>query len=109
METSGLPCAEQYLIAHRNTAFAAASDRWRSFIRRWSLCLIAWWLPVIVLGAFAPGFYGIKVLGDINIGLLAVLGTFFLTVLITIAYLRFADTTVDPAARQLRTELEGNL
>jgi len=109
METTGLPCAERYSIAHRNTEFAAVNDRWRRFIRRWSMCLLAWWLPVIVLGGFAPGFYAIKIVGDVNIGLLAVLGTFFLTVLITIAYLRFAASAVDPAARQLRTDLEGNL
>jgi uncharacterized membrane protein (DUF485 family) len=109
METTGLPCAERYLIAHRSGEFAAASDRWRRFIRRWSTGLFAWWLPVIVLGAFAPGFYGVKVLGDVNIGLLTVLGTFALTILTTIAYLRFAGTTLDPAARKLHTELEGNL
>jgi uncharacterized membrane protein (DUF485 family) len=109
METTGLPCADRYVIAHRNPEFAAVSDRWRRFIRRWSIGLLAWWLPVIVLGAFAPGFYSVKVLGDVNIGLLAVLGTFVLTVLITVAYLRFADRAVDPMARQLRTDLKGSI
>lgn len=108
METTGLPCAERYLIAHRNTEFAATSDRWRKFIRRWSAVLLAWWLPVIVLGGFAPGFYRITVVGDVNVGMLVVLGTFALTLLTTIAYLRFADTSLDPLARRVRTELEGN-
>jgi len=107
MDTTAVASAEPYVAVHQSAKFIAMHDRWRAFIRRWSLALIAWWLPVIVLAGFAPGFYRIKVVGDVNIGFVIFLASFGLTLLTTGAYLRFTRTTVEPVSEQVRAELEG--
>jgi uncharacterized membrane protein (DUF485 family) len=49
----------------------------------------------------------IKLVGNINVGLVFGLLQFVSTFLITFLYVRFADRKLDPLAGQLRSEIEG--
>jgi uncharacterized membrane protein (DUF485 family) len=78
--------------------------------RRWTfpmtVAFLAWYLLYVVLSGWARGFMGIKLLGDINVGLVFGLLQFVSTFLIAWAYARHADRKLDPIADKLRHEVE---
>lgn len=107
MDTTGQPDPGRYLAVHRGAEFVAMSRRWRAFVLRANVVLAVWWLTAILLGAFAPGAYRVKIAGAFNVGLLVVLVSFALTLGMTAAYLRFARREVDPAGERVRAALGG--
>jgi uncharacterized membrane protein (DUF485 family) len=66
-------------------------------------------LLVILLAAFAPGFFRTGLGGPMNVGLLVVALSQGLVVAVSVVYLRFARTRLDPASEQIRADLEGDL
>jgi uncharacterized membrane protein (DUF485 family) len=89
-----------------SAAFAELRHRFRSFIFPMTALFLVWYFLYVLLAAFAPGFMGTKVLGNINIGLLFGLGQFVSTFAITMIYRSWADKKFDPAAERLRHRLE---
>ncbi|MFP5345466.1 MAG: DUF485 domain-containing protein [Actinomycetes bacterium] len=80
--------------------------RFRSFIFPMTALFLIWYFLYVLLAAFAPAFMSIKVIGNINIGLLLGLGQFVSTFAITMAYRSWADKKFDPAAERLRHHIE---
>ena len=78
----------------------------RTFIFPMTALFLVWYFVYVLLAAFAPDFMSTKVAGNINVGLLFGFGQFVSTFAITIAYKSWADKTFDPAAAELREELE---
>ncbi|MEO3835383.1 DUF485 domain-containing protein [Nonomuraea sp. B10E8] len=78
--------------------------------RRWTfpmtVAFLAWYLLYVVLSGWARDFMGIKVWGDINVGLVLGLLQFVSTFLIAWAYSRHAEKSLDPIADKLRHEVE---
>ncbi|WP_342774880.1 MULTISPECIES: DUF485 domain-containing protein [Nonomuraea] len=78
--------------------------------RRWTfpmtVAFLAWYLLYVVLSGWARDFMGIKVWGDINVGLILGLLQFVSTFLIAWAYSRHAEKALDPIADKLRHEVE---
>ena len=64
---------------------------------------LAWYLLYVLLASYAPSFMAIKLVGNINVGLVFGLLQFVSTFLITFLYVRFADRKLEPLAAQLRT------
>ncbi|GAB2692799.1 DUF485 domain-containing protein [Thalassiella azotivora] len=87
--------------------FADLRRRFRSFIFPMTALFLAWYFLYVLLAAFAPGFMGTQVVGNINVGLLFGLGQFVSTFAITMLYRSWADKKFDPAAAQLREHIEG--
>jgi uncharacterized membrane protein (DUF485 family) len=87
--------------------FADLRRRFRSFIFPMTGLFLAWYFLYVLLAAFAPGFMGTQVVGNINVGLLLGLGQFVSTFAITMIYRSWADKTFDPAATRLREHIEG--
>jgi uncharacterized membrane protein (DUF485 family) len=69
---------------------------------------LGWYLLYVLLASYAPSFMAIKLVGNINVGLVFGLLQFVSTFLITWAYVRYADRKLDPLAAELRSELEGS-
>ena len=67
---------------------------------------LIWYATYVLLGAFAHDFMAIKVLGNVNVGLLLGLGQFVTTFVITGLYVRFANKELDPRAEAIRSKLE---
>jgi uncharacterized membrane protein (DUF485 family) len=88
--------------------FADLRSRLRRFIFPMSAAFLAWYLLYVLLATYAPQFMAIKVLGNINIGLIIGLLQFVTTFLITTLYVRYANRVLDPAAKQLRERIEGS-
>ncbi|GAB7190167.1 DUF485 domain-containing protein [Kineococcus sp. NUM-3379] len=87
--------------------FAALRSRFRRFVFPAAAFFLVWYFTYVLLAAYAPGFMGTKVLGNITIGLLFGLGQFVTTFAITTAYVRWANKDFDPHATSLRERIEG--
>jgi uncharacterized membrane protein (DUF485 family) len=87
--------------------FAELRRRLRSFVFPMSVAFLLWYLVYVLLASFAPGFMGIPVIGNINVGLIIGLLQFVTTFVITTVYVRYANRHLDPAAERIRQQIEG--
>lgn len=78
----------------------------RSFVFPWTVVFIVWYFLYVILAAYAPEFMSIKVLGNINLGLVIGLAQFVSTFVITGLYVAFANKRLDSRAADIRDELE---
>lgn len=85
--------------------FQELRRRLRSFVFPVTGLFLAWYLLYVLLANYASGFMSIKVLGNINIGLIFGLLQFVTTFAITAWYVRYANDRLDPLAGKLRSEL----
>ncbi|WP_301123237.1 DUF485 domain-containing protein [Mycolicibacterium fortuitum] len=102
------PTGEQFLAMQASPEFQELRTRLRRFVFPMTAFFLVWYALYVALGAFAHDFMAIRVVGNINIGLLIGLGQFLTTFLITGLYVRFANRELDPRATAIREELEGN-
>jgi uncharacterized membrane protein (DUF485 family) len=86
--------------------FVALRKSFRRFVFPMSLLFFTWYMTYVLLAAYAHEFMSRKVFGEVNVGILLGLGQFASTVLITIAYLRFANKRLDPKVERLRAAVE---
>lgn len=86
--------------------FVALRRRHRRFVLPvTALCLV--WYFVYVLGAgYAPEFFAIPVSGSINLGMVLGLAQVVTTFAVTTLYVWYANKYLDPAAAEIRAELE---
>ncbi|MGE2716947.1 DUF485 domain-containing protein [Mycolicibacterium litorale] len=105
---AAMPSGEQYLAMQASPEFQELRKRLRGFVFPMSAAFLIWYATYVLLGAFAHDFMGIRVWGNINVGLLIGIGQFVTTFLITAVYVRFANKVVDPRAAEIRAELEGH-
>ncbi len=87
--------------------FADLRRRLRRFVFPMSVAFLVWYLAYVLLASYAPAFMSVKVLGNINIGLVIGLLQFVTTFMITTIYVRFANRNLDPAAERIREQIEG--
>jgi uncharacterized membrane protein (DUF485 family) len=105
--TSPLPDRDRYLAVQDGTKFKTLRGQVQTFTLWACVAFTGWWILASLLGAFAPGFYRITVIGYVNVGLLFALGSFILVLVIVPIYLSYAKTRLDPLAEQVRADLEG--
>lgn len=86
--------------------FADLRSRLRRFVFPMSAAFLIWYLAYVLLASYARDFMAIKVLGNINVGLIIGLLQFGTTFLITTLYVRYANKNLDPAAALLRKRIE---
>lgn len=99
------PGAIDYEYIQQTPKFQRLRKKQRSFVFPMTAFFLAWYLVFVLLGAFAPEFMATPVIGNINLGLLLGLAQFVTTFVITMWYVRFANTKLDPDASALREEL----
>lgn len=78
----------------------------RSFVFPFTVVFLVWYFLYVILAAYFPEFMSIKVLGNINLGILIGLLQFVSTFVITGLYVSFANRRLDPKATAIREELE---
>jgi uncharacterized membrane protein (DUF485 family) len=101
------PSGTSYEEVQASEEFAALRNRFRRFVFPLTGLFLVWYFLFVVLSAFAPGFMGTKVLGNITVGLIFGLLQFVSTFAITMYYARWADREFDPTADALRAHIEG--
>lgn len=87
--------------------FQRLRARFRRFAFPMTAAFLAWYLLYVVLASYAAGFMSIKLVGNINVGLVFGLLQFVSTFAITTWYVKWADKKFDPHAEAIREEIEG--
>ncbi|ALO11498.1 Putative membrane protein [Streptomyces venezuelae] len=98
--------AEIYLEVQRSPAFQEVRRRYRRFVFPAALAFLLWYLAYVVAATAAPGLMARPVAGAVNVAMVAGLGQFFTTFLLTWAYARHARLRRDRAALELRWDTQ---
>jgi uncharacterized membrane protein (DUF485 family) len=103
------PAPEVWRDAHESADFVALRRRLRAFVFPMTALFLVWYLLYVLLADYAHGFMSIKLVGNINVGLVLGLLQFVSTFAITALYVRYANRRLDPLAERIRTDVEGEL
>ncbi|MFI5757818.1 DUF485 domain-containing protein [Streptomyces sp. NPDC051569] len=98
--------ADIYLEVQRSAAFQEVRGRYRRFVVPASLAFFLWYLAYVVAASAAPELMARPVAGAVNVAMVAGLGQFLSTFLLTWAYARHARLRRDRAALELRWETQ---
>ncbi|MER5964349.1 DUF485 domain-containing protein [Streptomyces sp. NPDC002057] len=98
--------AEIYLEVQRSPAFQEVRSRYRRFVFPAALAFLLWYLAYVVAATAAPGLMARPVAGVVNVAMIAGLGQFLTTFLLTWAYARHARLRRDRAALDLRWDTQ---
>ncbi|OKK22789.1 hypothetical protein AMK16_06970 [Streptomyces sp. CB00455] len=91
-----------YLEVQRSAAFQEVRSRYRRFVVPATAGFFLWYVAYVVAATTAPGLMARPVAGAVNVAMLAGLGQFLSTFLLTWAYARHARLRRDRAALDLR-------
>ncbi|MEU7602955.1 DUF485 domain-containing protein [Streptomyces sp. NPDC040724] len=91
-----------YLEVQRSAAFQEVRSRYRRFVVPATAGFFLWYVAYVVAATAAPGVMARPVVGAVNVAMLAGLGQFLTTFLLTWAYVRHARLRRDRAALDLR-------
>ncbi len=103
---SGHSAAEIYLEVQRSEAFQEVRRRYRRFVVPATVAFLVWYLAYVVTAVTAPGLMARPVAGAVNVAMVAGLGQFLTTFLLTGAYARHARLRRDRAALDLRWDTQ---
>ncbi|WP_189955818.1 DUF485 domain-containing protein [Streptomyces alanosinicus] len=95
-----------YVEVQRSAAFQEVRARYRGFVVPGVAVFLAWYVGYLVTATTAPGLMARSVAGAVNVGMLAGLGQFLTTFLLTWAYARHARLCRDRAALELRWDTQ---
>lgn len=98
--------ADVYLQVQRSAAFQEVRSRYRRFVVPAVVVFCAWYVAYVVTATTAPDLMAQPVAGAVNVGMLAGLGQFLTTFLLTWAYVRHARLRRDRAALELRWDTQ---
>lgn len=99
--------APDYSGIARSPEFRDLRARLRRFVFPMSAVFLTWYVGYVVIAAYLPAFMGIRLFGAVNIGLVMGVGQFVTTILITVAYLRYAAREIDPRVLALYRDVTG--
>ncbi|GAA1373275.1 DUF485 domain-containing protein [Streptomyces beijiangensis] len=102
----GRSAADIYLEVQASAAFQEVRSRYRRFVVPAALAFLAWYVAYVVTATTAPGFMARPVAGAVNVAMVAGLGQFLTTFLLTWAYARHARLRRDRAALDLRWDTQ---
>ncbi|MET7468911.1 DUF485 domain-containing protein [Micromonospora sp. NPDC005686] len=97
--------AERYLAVQRSDEFAGLRRTLRGFVFPMTVAFFLWYALYVILSAYARGFMGTKLIGNINVALVFGLLQFVSTFVIAWLYSRFANRRIDPVADRIRDEM----
>ncbi|KUM77160.1 DUF485 domain-containing protein [Streptomyces curacoi] len=98
--------ADVYLEVQRSAAFQEVRRRYRRFVVPAVALFLSWYVAYVVTATTAPGLMARPVAGAVNVAMLAGLGQFLTTFLLTWAYARHARLRRDRAALELRWDTQ---
>jgi uncharacterized membrane protein (DUF485 family) len=104
--TSETTSSDKYLEVQQSEEFARLRRTLRNFVFPMTVAFFLWYALYVLLSAYARGFMGVKLVGNINVALLFGLLQFLTTFLIAWYYSKFAAQRIDPIADKIKAELE---
>ncbi|WP_202516481.1 DUF485 domain-containing protein [Streptomyces sp. SID161] len=106
---SGVPAMrarDVYVQVQRSQAFQEVRGRYRRFVVPGTVAFLVWYVGYVVAATTAPGLMARPVAGAVNVAMVAGLGQFLTTFLLTWAYARHARLRRDRAALELRWDTQ---
>jgi uncharacterized membrane protein (DUF485 family) len=100
------PVEAQYLAMQASPEFQDLRRRYRGWVLPVAAASLVWYFAYVALAAYAPGFMGTSVIGNVNLGLVLGLLQFVTTFGVTALYVRHADKVLDPVSTRLRQQFE---
>ena len=100
------PREQFYLSVEKSQEFQELRGRYRRWVLPVTAASLLWYFAYVLLAAYAPGFMGQPLLGNLNVGLIMGLLQFVTTFGVTALYVRFADRVLDPASERIRQHME---
>ncbi len=91
-----------FVAIQQSEEFKALRRRSLVFIFPATALFLTWYLTYVLASAYAHDFMSTRVLGVVNIGILLGLLQFVTTVVLTLAYARYAKRTLDPQVTAVR-------
>ncbi|MEU6705739.1 DUF485 domain-containing protein [Streptomyces wuyuanensis] len=98
----GHRASDIYLEVHRSAAFQEVRSRYRRFVVPATTAFFIWYVAYVITATAAPALMARPVIGAVNVAMVAGLGQFLSTFLLTWAYARHARLRRDRAALDLR-------
>lgn len=95
--------------AQRSPEFQELRKTHRGFVFPLAVAFLVWYLLYVVLAMYAPQLFAVRVIGNVNLGVVLGLLQFVTTFAITGAYVSFANRKLDPKATAIRERLEPSL
>ncbi|MCG7206260.1 MULTISPECIES: DUF485 domain-containing protein [Streptomyces] len=95
-----------YLEVQRSAAFQEVRGRYRRFVVPGAVVFLTWYVAYVVAATTAPGLMARPVAGAVNVAMVAGLGQFLTTFVLTWAYARHARLRRDRAALDLRWDTQ---
>ncbi|MEU3030713.1 DUF485 domain-containing protein [Streptomyces incarnatus] len=95
-----------YIEVQRSAAFQEVRGRYRRFVVPGVTVFLSWYVAYVVAATTVPGLMARPVVGAVNVAMLAGLGQFLTTFLLTWAYARHARLRRDRAALELRWDTQ---
>jgi uncharacterized membrane protein (DUF485 family) len=105
-ESGDRAAADVYLEVQRSAAFQEVRSRYRKFVVPAFVSFFLWYVAYVVTATTATEFMATPVAGSVNVAMLAGLGQFLTTFVLTWAYARHARLRRDRAALQLRWDTQ---
>jgi uncharacterized membrane protein (DUF485 family) len=104
-EVPATSSTERYRAVQQSEDFQRLRRKLRNFIFPMTVAFFLWYLLYVLLSAYARGFMGAKVVGNINVALIFGLLQFASTFLIAWFYSRYANRELDPIADEIKTKM----
>ncbi|SEE61471.1 Uncharacterized membrane protein, DUF485 family [Streptomyces sp. 3213] len=101
-----LRAGDVYLDVQRSVAFQEVRSRYLRFVVPGVIVFLTWYVAYVVAATTAPGLMARPVAGAVNVAMVAGLGQFLTTFLLTWAYARHARLRRDRAALELRWDTQ---
>ncbi|MGW7425128.1 DUF485 domain-containing protein [Streptomyces sp. NPDC054813] len=105
-EGAAVRARDVYLEVQRSAAFQEVRRRYRRFVVPRVVVFLTWYVGYVVTATTAPGLMARPVAGAVNVAMVAGLGQFLTTFLLTWAYARHARLRRDRAALELRWDTQ---
>ncbi|MCS0604569.1 DUF485 domain-containing protein [Streptomyces sp. LP11] len=106
VSAAAMRARDVYAEVQRSPAFQEVRGRYRRFVVPGVIAFFLWYVGYVVTATTAPGFMARPVAGAVNVGMVAGLGQFLSTFLLTWAYSRHARLRRDRPALELRWETQ---
>ncbi|WP_346163636.1 DUF485 domain-containing protein [Streptomyces bangladeshensis] len=101
-----VPARDVYVEVQRSAAFQEVRGSYRRFVVPGAVGFLVWYVGYVVTATTVPGLMARPVAGAVNVGMVAGLGQFLTTFLLTWAYARHARLRRDRAALELRWDTQ---
>lgn len=97
---------EAFRAVQSSAPYVALRRRHRLFVLPVTAACLLWYLAYVLVAGYAPQVFAIPVSGSINLGMVWGLAQVVTTFAVTMTYVWYANKHLDPAAAQIRTQLE---